>query len=395
MSFILTTGSITDIPSPLASGEVRWYTFDIVNSPLSSDDIMYDLGPVGYASLPLTLSPDSAGTGSAPSLGIFDANGSLLDLWNDVDSWSTIPLGAGTYYLAITAQSAFGSPFACIGWDDGEFPFDITIDDAATGVPQVRIAGNLRDDFVRYYRFEIVEPVCTFTCPSPGMGEGEAAFDQTNGADDVVNGACTAPGSLTTPAVLGQLWCGSSRAQLWAVDDGMGFFGTYTFADLDFYELIVPAAMNADVLLDSTQSSLIRIIDPAALNAAQCDLNSVTPIAAANTVGCAGPQGVTNVLLSPGTYLALVQPAPMIMMPDAPYSLDFIGRPASPTMVGGVAPANTPFTISTAGSNFDTKIALYDANGTLIDTNDDYDDLTSRLDVSGLPVGDYYLMAIG
>ncbi|GAB4384993.1 MAG: hypothetical protein Kow0022_09280 [Phycisphaerales bacterium] len=389
-SFTFTAGSITNWNVPFAPGEVQWFTFDIVHSPPLNIEVLLDLGPIGESGMPIRITPDANGTGTAPALCIFDANGQVVDLHSAATPWLVGPLAAGTYYLAIGADTFFGTPFSCFGWRDGDFPFELTIDDVATGNPQVRLVDNLIDEQYRFYRFEITPPLCTFNCPPNVMGENENPYDQTVGQLDTVNGACTAPGDLTTPAVLGQTWCGTTVGQV-----RYDFNGWAYLADVDFYEIILPAAMDVDLMLDSTHPAVVRIIDPAALLASQCNLLNVDSIAIAGITGCAGPQGVSNVQLSPGTYLAVVYTAPPNVMPIAPYALEFIGRPSSAVEVGGVAPADTPFTISTAGSNFDTEIALFDANGTLLDFNDDYNDLTSRLDIAGLPTGDYYLMAIG
>ena len=53
----------------------------------------------------------------------------------------------------------------------------------------------------------------------------------------------------------------------------------------------------------------------------------------------------------------------------------------------------TNLEFDTVGSGYDTEIAVYDANGNLIDTNDDIGGgvLQSSVDVSGLGVGTYYV----
>ena len=63
----------------------------------------------------------------------------------------------------------------------------------------------------------------------------------------------------------------------------------------------------------------------------------------------------------------------------------------------GVYNAANPFSFTTAGSDFDTEIALFDAKGKLIGMNDDVSpsNLTSALNFATLAGGTYYVTATG
>ena len=70
----------------------------------------------------------------------------------------------------------------------------------------------------------------------------------------------------------------------------------------------------------------------------------------------------------------------------------------APTVTNiGVYNAANPFLFTTAGSDFDTEIALYNSKGTLIGWNDDASltDLTSSLSFGTLAGGKYYITATG
>lgn len=79
--------------------------------------------------------------------------------------------------------------------------------------------------------------------------------------------------------------------------------------------------------------------------------------------------------------------------------LSYVTPPAAPTLdaqLGVIAAPYSAFTIDTAGSAFDTELALYSETGQLVTENDDFDgDVTSLIDLAnGLPPGDY-VAAIG
>ncbi len=69
----------------------------------------------------------------------------------------------------------------------------------------------------------------------------------------------------------------------------------------------------------------------------------------------------------------------------------FAGDLASRTVLGVLAAPGEVVTLSTAGSNFDTEIALYDANGTLIQADDDGGPGTQSEIVRTLGAGTYRL----
>jgi len=63
--------------------------------------------------------------------------------------------------------------------------------------------------------------------------------------------------------------------------------------------------------------------------------------------------------------------------------------------LGEVAGTLDVFAIDTCASDFDTELTLWAADGTLLDTNDQYCGSGSRLDVFNLPVGRYYFAVTG
>lgn len=74
--------------------------------------------------------------------------------------------------------------------------------------------------------------------------------------------------------------------------------------------------------------------------------------------------------------------------------LSYVTPPAAPTIdaqLGVVAAPFSAFTIHTAGSAFDTELALYSETGQVVVENDDFDgEVASQIDLSnGLPPGDY------
>jgi len=66
----------------------------------------------------------------------------------------------------------------------------------------------------------------------------------------------------------------------------------------------------------------------------------------------------------------------------------------SATALGSFA-QGTSFTFDTGGSNFDTEIALYTADGALVATNDDFIGLQSQINVGQLSAGNYLLVVSG
>jgi len=66
----------------------------------------------------------------------------------------------------------------------------------------------------------------------------------------------------------------------------------------------------------------------------------------------------------------------------------------SATALGSFA-QGTSFTFDTGGSNFDTEIAVYTADGTLVGTNDDFIGLQSQISLGTLSAGNYLLVVSG
>ncbi len=72
-----------------------------------------------------------------------------------------------------------------------------------------------------------------------------------------------------------------------------------------------------------------------------------------------------------------------------------IPDPPTSTPLGTVANQAQCFSLNTFGSDFDTQLAVYNSDGTLLAANDDSGGLQSQVDVGPLPVGRYYVPVSG
>ncbi len=373
----------------LATGRVHWVTFDVVGIPPVPPNI--GLGIVGEAGESIAISTGNSSVRT--SMALFNSSGTVIaenddfSIFDETSRIVTPPLDAGEYYLAVHTDSAFFiQGFIALGWRDSEEgPIEVRVED------RYRLEHDFTDETPLLIRLTIREACVLGDCPPGALQENEPAFDVFDSEFDVTNAGCGANPALFTEAILGQTWCGLVRTQRGDFPNGT----SGGVRDVDWYEVYLPQPTLLDLGVEGGTDGEMFLV---AINAPgpDCGLNDVELLDEAPLDTCAGPAAISGVYL-PGRYAVAIAPSFFDSLGPTPYTLSITGTPVAQFDLGPIGQEFELFDLSTIGSNFDTELALYDAQGNLIADDDDgvSGSTLSLIPQVSLPAGEYYAVVTG
>ncbi len=330
----------------------------------------------------------SEGSSFDTELGLWAADGTFLGTDDDSGTGLTsllsgLTLPAGEYFFSV-------SGFSSTNFANG---FAVTVAPTSASGQAAGVANatpwntTIDPGEAQFFRFEVLPgqggsfcpPTTTITENEPDCGL----------PDDSVNGGCNGLTFLTQPLVSGDVFCGTGAF------DGAS-------RDTDWFEIVLTETSTVTWTVTARFASLAGIVDSGGIAG---DGFCATGAFVSSDTANAGETATATAVLGPGTWYLFAAPdflANVICGTEyfAEVNIEpfVITPPANPIDLGTIAGPTDTFSINSAGSDFDTELGLWDANGALIATNDDVSfpaDVTSIISDLTLPTGQYFFSISG